>query len=91
MRRLVTLIALMIALALPAQAFANGGISPNASGAHQYHRVDQAVEQEEAQPPAPTQPAQTLPFTGEDILLVVLTGLLLAAGGLTLYRQVKHR
>jgi hypothetical protein len=90
MRRFLILIALITALALPAQAFAGGGVSPNASGAHQYHRVIPAVEEEEAIPPAPT-PTHALPFTGEDVLLVVLAGLLLAGGGLTLYRQVKHR
>jgi uncharacterized surface anchored protein len=43
--------------------------------------------------PAVTPPAapSQLPFTGEDVLLVVLAGVLLTGAGLTLYRQVKHR
>ena len=82
MRRFVILIAFIAALALPAQALA-GGVPSNASGATQYHRVTPSVT-----PPAP--PSQ-LPFTGEDVLLVVLAGVLLTGAGFTLYRQVKHR
>jgi uncharacterized surface anchored protein len=82
MRRFLILIALITALALPAQAVANG-VPSNASGATQYHRVTPTVE-------PPTTPGQ-LPFTGEDVLLVVLAGVLLTGTGLTLYRQVKHR
>jgi uncharacterized surface anchored protein len=76
------LIALITAFALPAQALANG-VPSDASGATQYHRVTPAV----TPPAAPSQ----LPFTGEDVLLVVLAGVLLTGAGLTLYRQVKHR
>ena len=91
MRRLIILIALITALALPAQAIA-GEVSSNASGATQYHRVIPAVEEQEAQPPAPpSQPQAALPFTGEDVLLVVLAGLLLLGGGFTLYRQARAR
>jgi uncharacterized surface anchored protein len=82
MRRFFILIAFITALALPAQAVANG-VPSNASGATQYHRVTPAVT-------PPTTPSQ-LPFTGEDVLLVVLAGVLLTGTGLTLYRQVKHR
>ena len=82
MRRFVILIAFIAALALPAQALA-GGVPSNASGATQYHRVTPSVT-----PPAP--PSQ-LPFTGEDVLLVVVAGVLMAGAGFTLYRQVKHR
>lgn len=82
MRRFVILIALAAALALPAQALANG-VPNNASGATQYHRTTPSVT-------PPTQPSQ-LPFTGEDVLLVVLAGVLMTGAGFTLYRQVKHR
>lgn len=82
MRRFLLLIAFIAALALPAQAVANG-VPNNASGATQYHRTTPSVT-------PPTQPSQ-LPFTGEDVLLVVLAGVLLTGAGLTLYRQVKHR
>lgn len=81
MRRLVILVALLTALALPAQALASG-VTPSAAGAHQYVRTVPTVI-------TPTTP--TLPFTGEDVLLVVLVGGLLTGGGLTLYRQVKQR
>jgi uncharacterized surface anchored protein len=81
MRRLIILIAFITALALPAQAVANG-VEENASGATQYVRTTPSVT-----PPAQAQ----LPFTGEDVLLVVLAGLLLTGGGVMLYRQVKHR
>ena len=81
MRRFVILFALIAALALPAQAVANG-VPNNASGATQYHRTTPSVT-----PPTSSQ----LPFTGEDLLLVVLAGVLLTGAGLTLYRQVKHR
>ena len=96
MRRLIILMALITALALPAQSIANG-VSPSASGAHQYHRVIPTAIGQQPQPAQPVQPVQpvqaqsTLPFTGEDVLLVVLAGLLLTAGGFTLYRQAKHR
>lgn len=81
MRRLFILIAFITALALPAQAVASG-VTPGAAGAHQYVRTEPVVS-------PPQQP--TLPFTGEDVLLVVLAGVLLTGAGLTLYRQVKHR
>lgn len=81
MRRLVILMAFLATLALPAQSLASG-ISHSAAGATQYHRAVPSVT-------PPSQPQ--LPFTGEDVLLVVLTGLLLAGGGVALYRQVKHR
>jgi hypothetical protein len=82
MRRFVILVAFITALTLPAQAVANG-VPSNASGATQYHRTTPSVT-------PPTTPSQ-LPFTGEDVLLVVLAGALLTGAGLTLYRQVKHR
>lgn len=81
MRRLLSLIVVIAALALPGQALA-GGVPTGSAGATQYI------------PPVPsvTPPSQpTLPFTGEDVLLVVLTGLVLAGGGYTLYRQVRER
>ena len=93
MRRIIILMALITALALAAQSIANG-VSPSALGAHQYHRVIPTVEGQQPQPVQPTQavqPQSTLPFTGEDVLLVVLAGVLLTGGGLMLYRQVKHR
>jgi hypothetical protein len=82
MRRFIILIAFITSLALPAQAVANGAPS-NASGATEYHRAIPSVT-------PPTEPSQ-LPFTGEDVLLVVVAGVLLTGAGLTLYRQVKHR
>jgi hypothetical protein len=91
MRRLVILIVFLTALALPAQVLA-AGVPHGAAGVHQYHRVIPGVAGEE---PLPFQPATggpgALPFTGEDVLLVVLAGLLLTGGGLTLYRQARQR
>ena len=81
MRRFVILIAFIAALALPAQAVANG-VPNNASGATQYHRTTPSVT------PPTHRPA---PVPGEDVLLVALAGVLLTGAGLTLYRQVKHR
>ena len=117
MRRLIILIALITALALPAQALAQS-VSPNAAGATQYvpptpPTVAVAVcrlpngqvvplssvvanpsgDPSGSIPLCPTRPTvrAALPFTGEDVLLVVLAGLLLLGGGLTLYRQAKQR
>ncbi len=94
MRRFVILIAFITALAVPAQALAAGTaqMSPSAAGVHQYHRTIPTPEGVEPPPPAvqPPSPGQ-LPFTGEDVLLVILTGALLAGAGLTLYRQARQR
>jgi hypothetical protein len=81
MRRLIVLIACFAALVVPAQALA-GGVSADADGASEYVRTV---------PTVPPPSAATLPFTGEDVILVVLSGLLLAGCGFTLYRQVRSR
>jgi hypothetical protein len=97
MRRLIILIAFLTAFALPAQALARSAredLSNGAAGVHQYHRLIPTSEGQEPPPPEsslPTGGPGQLPFTGEDVLLVVLTGLLLAGGGLALYRQARQR
>jgi hypothetical protein len=94
MHRLIILIAFITALALPAQALAKSreDVPNGPAGVHQYHRLIPTPQGEEPLPPAPTVgPSQELPFTGEDVLLVVLTGMMLAGGGVVLYRQARQR
>lgn len=59
------------------------GVPPGAAGASQYVRSVSAVTPPTAEP--------TLPFTGEDVLLVVLVGLILAGTGVTLYYRLSQR
>lgn len=94
MRRLIILVAFITALALPAQALARSkdNVPNGPAGVHQYHRLIPTPEGEQPPPPATSVgPSQELPFTGEDVLLVILTGLLLAGGGVVLYRQARQR
>ena len=96
MRRLIILIAFITALAVPAQAIATEKeeVPQGAAGVHQYFRVVPTAEGEEAVPPEAEEQAPApsqLPFSGEDVLLVVVAGGLLAGGGLALYRQVRQR
>jgi LPXTG-motif cell wall-anchored protein len=97
MRRLIIVIAFITALALPAQALARTreDVPNGAAGVHQYHRFVPTPEGEEPVPPEATLPTggpgSQLPFTGEDVLLIVLVGAMLAGGGLVLYRQARQR
>jgi hypothetical protein len=97
MRRLIMLLAFITAFALPAQALARSreDVPNGPAGVHQYHRLIPTPEGQEPVPPetspTSTAPSSQLPFTGEDVLLVVLTGLLLAGGGAVLYRQARQR
>ena len=97
MRRLIILVAFITALMLPAQALARSreDVPNGPAGVHQYHRLIPTPEGEQPPPPETVTPSvgvsQELPFTGEDVLLVVLTGLLLAGGGVVLYRQARQR
>jgi LPXTG-motif cell wall-anchored protein len=98
MRRFIILLAFITALVLPAQALARStreDVPNGPAGVHQYHRFIPTPEGEEPVPPEATLPTggpgTQLPFTGEDVLLIVLVGALLAGGGLVLYRQARQR
>jgi hypothetical protein len=97
MRRLIFLIAFAIAVALPAQALAQttGSMPAGAAGANQYVAViptanGGAVVPSEGGEVVPTA-GEELPFTGEDVLLVVLVALIMTGAGFALYRQVRTR
>jgi hypothetical protein len=80
------------AFALPAQALAASTVPAGAAGANQYvQTVPTAAGPTPTTTATAAAPARSLPFTGEDILLVVLTALILSAAGFALYRQVRER
>ncbi len=92
MRRFLILTAFVAAFAFPAQALAQSTLPAGPAGANQYvQTTPTAVGPTVVTPTAAAPTTRTLPFTGEDILLVVLTALILSAVGFTLYRQVRDR
>ena len=99
MRRLILIAGCLAAFAFPAQALAQSTLPAGPAGANQYVQpVSTAVGPTAVTPTAvtptaaaPTTTTSALPFTGEDLLLVVLTALILTAVGFTLYRQARDR
>jgi len=93
MRRLILIAGCLAAFAFPAQALAQSTLPAGPAGANQYVQpISTAVGPTSVTPTAASPAAtSTLPFTGEDLLLVVLTALILTAVGFTLYRQARDR
>ncbi len=91
MRRLILIAACLAAFAFPAQALAASTLPAGSAGANQYVQPVTTPTGPTSVTPTAAAPTSTLPFTGEDLLLVVLTALILTAAGFTLYRQVRDR
>jgi len=93
MRRLILIAGCLAAFAFPAQALAQSTLPAGPAGANQYVQPVSTAVGPTAVTPTAVSPTttSTLPFTGEDLLLVVLTALILTAVGFTLYRQARDR
>lgn len=107
MRRFIVLVVFLVALAFPVAVAVSRLSEPattsvhrlashlpaGPAGANQYVQAVPTATGPTAVSPAPAAaaPARTLPFTGENLLLVVLTALILGGAGVTLYRQVSDR
>lgn len=105
MRRLIVLAVFLGVLAFPVAVAVNRLSIPTTSshrladttvpagpaGANQYVSTVPTAVGPTAVTPSAAAPTSSLPFTGEDLLLVVLTALILAGAGITLYRQVRDR
>jgi hypothetical protein len=92
MRRLLIPVVFLAALAAPPQAVAARFLPPGPAAANQYVQSIPAAEGQEVVPPTHGAAVSgSLPFTGEDVLLILLIAMILSGVGFTVYRQTRDR